>query len=146
MVKLLECSITKQSDHKLLKFVSNCIKQDNDDSFDHNITGDCNLPAINWETATLKSDGFSEMLKSCRALLSFMSEHFLSQYVRCPTRGNNVLDIFLTNNDRLISVLRRQNYREKKRKKRSQPDRYHVCMESAYYQLFQNLMRTPSDH
>ena len=68
MVKLLECSITKQSDHKLLKFVSNCIKHDNDDSFDHNITGDCNLPVNNWETATLKSDGFSEIKKSCRAL------------------------------------------------------------------------------
>jgi hypothetical protein len=49
------------------------------------------------------------MHKSCRALLSFMSKHFLSQYVKCPTRGSNVLDIFLTNNDRLVyrKVLRR---------------------------------------
>jgi hypothetical protein len=32
-----------------------------------------------------------------------MSEHFLSLYVKCPTRGSNVLDIFLTNNDRLVT-------------------------------------------
>ena len=87
---------------KLLQFMTNCIKQINDDSYDINITGDCNLPGIDWETGLVKSDGCSEMNKSC-ALLSFMSKYFLSQYITCPTRGNNTLDIFLTNNDRLVT-------------------------------------------
>ena len=32
-----------------------------------------------------------------------MEEHLLTQVVRCPTRGDNILDLFLTNNDRYIS-------------------------------------------
>ena len=43
------------------------------------------------------------MQQSATLLLNFMSNHFLSQYVLLPTRGSNILDLFFTNNDRLVA-------------------------------------------
>jgi len=67
------------------------------------ITGDYNLPAIDWQTCTVLPGGSADSQLSSRTLLEFMSEHLLSQYVLCPTRGSNVLDLFITNNDRLVT-------------------------------------------
>ena len=59
------------------------------------IAGDINLPGIDWQELSVKSD---EHTKSATAMLSFMTENLLSQYVDVPTRNNNILDLFLTNN------------------------------------------------
>ena len=94
---------TAASFSALLDFFSSCISQVNDDSYDMMITGDYNLPAIDWQTCTVLPGGSADSQLSSRTLLEFMSEHLLSQYVLCPTRGSNVLDLFITNNDRLVT-------------------------------------------
>ena len=71
--------------------------------YDIMMTGDYNLPLIDWQTNCVQSGGTQEMKQSAEHLLAFMSDHLLSQYVKCPTRGNNVLDLFITNNDRVVT-------------------------------------------
>jgi hypothetical protein len=87
----------------LLDFVSSCIKGVSDDSYDFIVTGDFNLPVIDWETNAINCNGALDATQSGNILLTFNSEHFLNQYVMSPTRGSNVLDLFLTNNSRLVT-------------------------------------------
>ena len=75
----------------------------NDESYDFCFTGDFNLPAIDWERHTIFPGGTLDVQQSATLLLNVMSDHFLSQYVLLPTRGSNILDLFLTNNDRLVA-------------------------------------------
>ena len=59
------------------------------------ILGDLNLPHHNWEGTTV-----SEENKTCRSISEtevFTEENFLSQVVKDPTRGQNILDVILTN-------------------------------------------------
>ena len=84
---------------KLLTFMSNYIKEATiTKHMDIIITGDLNLPGISWDDLTITRD---ESMKSAHLLLSFMSENLLSQYVTVPTRNNNILDLFITNNTNL---------------------------------------------
>ena len=90
---------TLEGTEKLLTFMSKYIKDaTHDRHMDIIITGDINLPGINWKDLTITKD---ESVKSAQALLSFMSNHLLSQYVNIPTRKNNTLDLFITNNANL---------------------------------------------
>ena len=75
----------------------------NDDSYDIMMTGDYNLPLIDWQTNCVQPGGTQEIQQSAQKFLAFLSDHLLSQYVMCPTRGNNVLDLFITNNDRVVT-------------------------------------------
>ena len=62
------------------------------------ISGDFNLPVINWETHTIDhSQGLMRGVIPAKRLLDFMAANFLSQVVNKPTRGNNTLDLVLTN-------------------------------------------------
>ena len=87
----------------LLSFFSTCISSINDDSYDIMMTGDYNLPLIDWQTNCVQPGGTQEIQQSAQDFLTFLSDHLLSQYVMCPTRGNNVLDLFITNNDRVVT-------------------------------------------
>jgi hypothetical protein len=87
----------------LLNFFSTRISSINDDSYDIMVTGDYNLPLIDWQTNCVQSGGTQEIQQSAQLFLAFISDHLLSQYVMCPTRGNNVLDLFITNNDRVVT-------------------------------------------
>ena len=62
------------------------------------ILGDVNFPEM-W---TVNSDQVTATSVDERNLLSFMDNHFLSQYVDVPTRDRNILDVFLTNNDDFV--------------------------------------------
>ena len=86
----------------LIDFLKNDINDINDDSYQLCVTGDFNLHYIHWESSCVSTGGSSGDQSSAEALFSFMSEYMLNQYVLVPTRGDNVLDIFLTNNDRLV--------------------------------------------
>ena len=68
----------------------------------HNVlvAGDFNAPDINWEAdeATITNNSTSEKL------LDIINEHDLLQLVREPTRrDDNILDLVLTNNNKLVS-------------------------------------------
>ena len=87
----------------VLKFLRNCISDLNDDSFQICIMGDFNFPSIDWQSCTVAPGGSSEISESASALLSFMSDHLMNQYVTSPTRGDNILDLFFTNDDQLVT-------------------------------------------
>ena len=67
------------------------------------ITGDFNLPNINWELNTVVSNAYP--LELCNMLLDISSTSGFTQLVDSPTRGNNILNLFLTNTPGLIDVV-----------------------------------------
>ena len=64
------------------------------------LTGDLNFPTIDWQMET-SDDGTHENHVQTNAFLQFAQEQCLQQYKVEPTRKNNILDVFLTNNDQL---------------------------------------------
>ena len=69
---------------------------------DMNIMGDFNFPNIDWLSLSCSPSLGHEQHESGLALLDFIQHNMLLQIVDQPTRGNNILDLFLTNNDRVI--------------------------------------------
>ena len=65
------------------------------------LTGDLNLPIISWEEQNIDG-GTAADRRQASILLNFLEDNFLEQHVNQPTRGNNILDIFSTNNHELI--------------------------------------------
>ena len=65
------------------------------------LMGDLNFPGIDWtqltHTRTTKDHN-----ASCEKMIAFVTEHLMTQCVDKPTRGDNILDVFLTTNDRTI--------------------------------------------
>ncbi|KAL5255606.1 hypothetical protein ACHWQZ_G010992 [Mnemiopsis leidyi] len=66
------------------------------------VTGDFNLPHLDWSTMTICNTLGKTGKESAMMLLDFMSKNFLSQVIHQPTRGNNILDLVLTNRTHLI--------------------------------------------
>ena len=73
----------------------------------HNIilTGDFNIPNIDWSKNSITSAPFS----SARKLLELLEKHGIQQMVREPTsrqrHAQNILDFVLTNNESIIQSL-----------------------------------------
>ena len=67
------------------------------------MVGDFNFPNIDWSSLLVNPCGSADSTQSSLLQLNFMSKHFLNQYVSSPTRGNNILDLFLTNNEYLVT-------------------------------------------
>ena len=59
------------------------------------VTGDFNLPNINWSLNT--AIGSSYPLDLCNMLIDTFSTFGLTQMVDSPTSGSNTLDLFVTN-------------------------------------------------
>ena len=84
----------------VLKFLEEHITKLDDDSFQIQILGDFNFPSVNWESLIVHPH---ESQDSALELLRFMSDNLLNQYVHIPTRGDNTLDLFITNNPYLVT-------------------------------------------
>ena len=76
---------------------------------DINILGDFNFPNINWDSLTCTPSLGREQYDSAESLLEFIQHNLLLQVVDRPTRGKNTLDLFLTNNDRVIRNIETEN-------------------------------------
>ena len=63
-------------------------------------TGDLNFPTIDWRIETAVGGNYENQVQA-NAFLQFVQEQCLQQYIEEPTRKNNILDAFLTNNDQL---------------------------------------------
>ena len=65
--------------------------------------GDFNFPNIEWRNniGDIRSSTF-DMRQQAGILLEFMEKYCLVQYVTEPTRLNNILDLFMSNNEDLI--------------------------------------------
>ena len=84
----LEC----QSDPKIVNIV---------------LTGDYNLPWIQWDKCDVRSEkdlnsNSSDKIQSNK-LIDVMGELFLTNHILSPTRGRNILDLVLTNNPKMAS-------------------------------------------
>ena len=62
--------------------------------------GDAKLPDIEWKTNYISGHSYLTYMNKC--LLSTVYDICLEQFVKFPTRGENTLDIFLTNRPSLI--------------------------------------------
>lgn len=93
---------TSSSFKKMLGMIQNYIDQAGEKIKDIYITGDFNLPNICWSDVTVNSSLGSRGTDSANTLLEFMSRNFMSQMVNGPTRGQNTLDLVLTNREQYI--------------------------------------------
>ncbi len=59
------------------------------------IVGDFNLPMIKWDSCSTSDTRSHDKVEE--KFLDFIDRHFLMQMVTEPTRGDNVLDLVLTN-------------------------------------------------
>ena len=66
------------------------------------LTGDLNFPTANWEQSTVGACT-SDTREQAELLLEFFDEHFMEQFVDKPTRVNNILDLFATNNHEVVA-------------------------------------------
>ena len=65
--------------------------------------GDFNFPNIDWDLGTVKGASKSMHEKNqAQALLQFMEDQCLAQVITQPTRGDNILDLLLTNNEDML--------------------------------------------
>ena len=63
-------------------------------------TGDLNFPIIEWQMEIVDG-GTHENRVQANAFLQFALEQSFQQDIEEPERKNNILDVFLTNNDQL---------------------------------------------
>ena len=66
------------------------------------LAGDFNFPNIAWDTTSVTPSLSRDANSSARYLLNFLQQNFMSQYVSTPTRFNNILDLVISDSDRLI--------------------------------------------
>ena len=88
---------------KMMDCFARVIEDFKPSDYDLFISGDFNLPQIDWDTYQIRSGGTCESNTAAKCLLNFMSTHLLSQMVTEPTRGDSILDLIMCNDDRLIS-------------------------------------------
>ena len=62
------------------------------------IAGDMN---INWELSCVTNNSYP--INLCETFINFTLEHGFTQTVNSPTRGKNILDVFLTNRISLVT-------------------------------------------
>lgn len=86
-------------------YISNKTENDHHDII---IMGDFNFPNINWKDITIQPKTKDQTLQ-CEQLLHFMSVNLSSQLVPEPTRKENILDLLLSNNDRIFSQIKTYN-------------------------------------
>jgi hypothetical protein len=65
------------------------------------LAGDFNLPEINWPNSSVIDNAKRPKLHS--TFLETINDHRLDQVNHKPTRGNNILDLFFTNNSSLVN-------------------------------------------
>ena len=64
------------------------------------ITGDLNFPYVNWDSNN--TYGRRDDNDQANDLIKLSEDYCLTQYIKIPTRGENILDLFLANNDELV--------------------------------------------
>ena len=62
--------------------------------------GDFNFPTINWSKETISAGRLRDR-NQAEELLSLAEDFFLNQFINQPTRQENILDLFFTNNEEL---------------------------------------------
>ena len=65
------------------------------------IGGDLNLPDVDWNSNSMNGNQYLKAINQCT--LDMVNECHLKQIVNEPTRGENILDVFMTNRPSLVN-------------------------------------------
>jgi len=65
------------------------------------ITGDFNFPKTNWSTNVV-SEARQQDQEQAKSLMKLTSDLLCTQIIEQPTRNNNILDLFFTNNHEIV--------------------------------------------
>ena len=89
----------------IIKFIINTLEDNTDDSYQICLSGDLNFPSINWELSTVIGGCPAYIRRSAEDFLALLSSTMMNQFVHTPTRRENILDIFCTNNPFLVNYV-----------------------------------------
>ena len=67
------------------------------------LSGDFNLPDINWENGSIRSKPQHALMLSMKKMLEIVDDLNLTQVVREPTRQNDILDLLFTTHSDLVN-------------------------------------------
>ena len=76
---------------------------DGKDDYESCIVGDFNLPDVDWSSSTVLPSSTPLNRIASELTLQFMEDHLHSQFILEPTRGDNTLDLLLSNSTNLVS-------------------------------------------
>ena len=93
---------TKQAFIDILDAVKNTTNDIKHLKPDIQILGDFNFPRLHWPNSKLTPGSTQSEQEQANSLLKLMDTLFLNQFILKPTRGNNILDLALSNNELLI--------------------------------------------
>ena len=85
-----------------LKFVTEYMDGISDE-YELSMLGDFNIPPVDWSTNSIQQSGFDDDKTAARILLEFMADSLCCQFVKDPTRGHNILDLFISNSEELVT-------------------------------------------
>ena len=88
---------------RAIGWIRRSISEISDDSYQLILVGDFNFPYIDWNSYIVQKTVGLLMQQSADEFLNLLSDHYLNQYVLHPTRSNNILDLFATNNPYLVT-------------------------------------------
>ena len=94
--------------NKVIRFIR-CNLDDVDEDFQKIIAGDLNFPSIDWSQQRVLCRQGMNTQRSAGLFLELLSSNLLTQYVDQPTRGNNILDLFCTNDPYLVQSVNVNN-------------------------------------
>ena len=92
----------KSSFSKIIKFMKSSI-EGLDTDYQTVLLGDFNFPFIDWESGSVGRGVRIEMQQSADEFLNLLSSLMMNQYVYLPTRGENTLDLFFTDNPFMVT-------------------------------------------
>ena len=82
--------------YQLKEQIDNTLKSRKHEQPYIHIMGDFNYPKIDWEELVNKVDGSCLCDSEGQSLIDIMNEASMEQLISFPTRGNNILDLFIT--------------------------------------------------
>ena len=85
-----------------MDFIQNFINSSADDSWTYLISGDFNLPNIDWNSICINAGLCSDTNSSANLLLKFLDRNGMGQFVDIPTRENNTLELLISNISELV--------------------------------------------
>ena len=80
--------------------LTHCITTHTGKNHNHIIVGDLNLPQIKWNSHCCPIDHIN------KKIFDFVLTHGYSQLVDFPTRGNNIFDVILTDDDSIVTTVK----------------------------------------
>ena len=106
--KTLLCVLYRPHECALLSF-RNCLTFFDehtsmyDEDYQFSLFGDFNLPTIGWSSNAIHPGGSSGSTESSHLLLDFISENLCAQVILQPTRADNILNLYISNSEDLVS-------------------------------------------